>query len=668
MRSKLFSFNRGIFIQDLRSVGWISIVYFLTLLFTGPLDLYNIITRENFIEEKSQSLFDLSQDIYTIAIFTIPVLLGLLLFRYMQTKLSADYIHSLPIKRESLYNQRIFTGILLLIVPVFLTGVVFYIIGINFKLVYITTPSHVLSWMGITMLFLLFTFMATVFVGIFTGITMLQGALTYILLLLPTGITSLISVNAASLIKGIALDYYLDGTLTREWLPFVRVARINQETFEWTTLTAYGSLIIIFYIVGFIAYKKRAIEMVSRAISFRFFQPIFKYGLMACFTLLGGAYFGLSQGHKLGWFLFGYVIGSIVGYVVAEVLLQKTFRIGFRWKGYAGFAVVAALFFAAISMDLLGIENKVPDLQNVKKAYVGNDIYTLIALDTSENGKPELEDYTNMVTYTNPSVIKNIEKLHKKLIKESSVQPVPGPSETFVIAYDLKSGGRLVRSYTVPRSLFNEDVKPLVNSQEYKEKVYPVYSLSDKATSSVQSITIQSNMVEKRPVYITERAKIEEFIHLLQDEIREQKASDVLSQKASWSSIDITLENQRLIQMSWESFYKHIDKWLEKEGLADEARTTAADFESAVIFPESNREIRDNLYSMSRKELTKYIDDQPKAKIIRDKKKIQELLENSEYDYGDRRNYQTTVFLPKSSEAQAHSYEVKKTKVEMIKK
>ncbi|MEW4282245.1 DUF6449 domain-containing protein [Priestia koreensis] len=663
MRSKLFSFNRGIFIQDLRSVGWISIVYFLTLLFTGPLDLYNIITEENFIEEKSQSLFDLSRDIYTIAIFTVPVLLGLLLFRYMQTKLSADYIHSLPIKRESLYNQRIITGVVLLILPVFLTGIVFYVIGVNYKLMYITTPAHIWSWIGLTILFLLFVFMATVFVGIFTGITMVQGALTYILFLLPVGITSIVAINAASLIKGIALDYYLDGTLTRDALPFARVGLLGQGTVSPTVLITYSSLVVIFYVIGLIAYKKRAIEMSSRAISFQFFQPVFKYGVMACFTLLGGAYFGLSQNNKLGWFLFGYVIGSIVGYVVAEVVLQKTWRIGFRWKGYVGFAVVAALFFAIISLDILGIEKKVPDLKNVKKVYVGEDLYTLKAID---NGDEAIGDDRSMVAYTDPTILKHIEQLHKKLIKEASLQRGHGVFDTIGIAYELKGGGRIVRLYNIPRHLFDEDMKPLVDSREYKEKMYPVYALSDKSISTIRSIEIQSNLVEKRPVYITERTKIEEFVHLLQEEIQKQKATDVLTDKVDLSSINISITDRNQLPMTLEVYYKEIEKWLQKEGLADQALTTAADFESATILPKYDQDVRESSYNMSRAEFNEYLAEQPKVKTTRDEKQIQKLLENSEYDVYDGRDYQTIVFLPKKAGQTIQVYDVPKESMKKL--
>ena len=37
MRQKTSLFNKGLFVQDLRSVGWIGIVYFLLLLAVGPL-------------------------------------------------------------------------------------------------------------------------------------------------------------------------------------------------------------------------------------------------------------------------------------------------------------------------------------------------------------------------------------------------------------------------------------------------------------------------------------------------------------------------------------------------------------------------------------------------------------------------------------------------------
>ena len=125
MQSKTSSFNRGMWIQSMRNVGWIGLVYLLVLLFALPLQLIFTFTGkvEPYIE-KPDTLFDVFGGLEFVLMFVVPVLLGIFLFRYIQTKIAADYIHSLPIKRSTLFHQNMLLGALVLVVPILITGIV----------------------------------------------------------------------------------------------------------------------------------------------------------------------------------------------------------------------------------------------------------------------------------------------------------------------------------------------------------------------------------------------------------------------------------------------------------------------------------------------------------------------------------------------------------------
>ncbi|WP_209124729.1 hypothetical protein [Alkalihalobacillus sp. BA299] len=89
MLSKTLSFNRGIFLQDLRSVGWVGIAYFLCLLFALPLQLIMAYTRDghehHFFSQTNTttSLFSISTEFQMFLMFLMPVLLSIFIFRYI---------------------------------------------------------------------------------------------------------------------------------------------------------------------------------------------------------------------------------------------------------------------------------------------------------------------------------------------------------------------------------------------------------------------------------------------------------------------------------------------------------------------------------------------------------------------------------------------------------
>ena len=129
-----------------------------------------------------------------LSIAVIPVLTAILLFRYIQSKKSVDMIHCLPIKRVKLYDNHIFIGILILVVPVLITALSALLLkealNLNNYRFHFTVKT-VASWTGRTILFNIVIFLSSVLVGMFTGLSSAQGILTYIFLFLPMRINYL---------------------------------------------------------------------------------------------------------------------------------------------------------------------------------------------------------------------------------------------------------------------------------------------------------------------------------------------------------------------------------------------------------------------------------------------------------------------------------------------
>src|SRR5690606_31648879 len=97
---------------------------------------------------------------------------------------------SLPVKRETLYHTHILAGLIILFIPLLVTALVTWIMVARLPIN--LSGQDVMVWLGLGMLMNLLLFMTSVAVGMITGMSSVQGVLSYILLLLPTGLSFLI--------------------------------------------------------------------------------------------------------------------------------------------------------------------------------------------------------------------------------------------------------------------------------------------------------------------------------------------------------------------------------------------------------------------------------------------------------------------------------------------
>ncbi|MEH6882182.1 multidrug ABC transporter permease, partial [Priestia megaterium] len=175
MQSKTSSFNRGMWIQSMRNVGWIGALYTLVLLFILPLQIilrYTGEVNENgMYTEKLKTLFEVVGSLQFLFMFTVPVVLAIFLFRYIQTKSAADYIHSLPISRGVLFWQNVLLGIVSLVLPVIISAIVLFLIKDSVNVDDLYTLKLILRWAIDTIILNIFVFSGAVFAGMFTGMS-----------------------------------------------------------------------------------------------------------------------------------------------------------------------------------------------------------------------------------------------------------------------------------------------------------------------------------------------------------------------------------------------------------------------------------------------------------------------------------------------------------------
>jgi len=600
MKSKTSFINRGILSNDFKRYTWVGIVYLLGLLATVPLQLVMAYTQPEEIKAGYNAYtylrvlqFDYSP-LPLMLLLIVPVLTGLLLFRYLQSGKAADMEHALPIKRETLYNTHILAGLVFLLVPVIITALVSWALvaglGIDFL-----QGKDILAWLNAALLMNLLLFMSTVAVGMFTGLSAVQGLLTYILLLVPSGLSFLILHNLSMYVYGFPYDYY--GSNLEKLSPLLRLPVSNQPL-QTGEIVFYLLICAVLYFLGRYLYQRRKIEAAGDAITFEVLRPIFKYAVTFCTMLLLGSYFHDAQG-SISWTYFGYLLGAVLGYFLTEILLNKSLYV-FQWQRVKGLGIYGLVIIGLIGLlytDCTGYEKRLPELSQIENVYMDSYFHPLIYGDEmyARGGfKP------SKAIFIDQDSIARIHTLHQQIIAHRGEEKGaalgharlhPERRERVCLAYELKNGRHIYRNYVISAAAYKEQLKPIYESREYKIHHYEVLRANPDTVKLIDLYSCEGN----KHVRIVEPDRIKQAIAVLQKDVLAQSFEEMtMNERPPWANINIMLalpdsqdnmpavasdgtmtvpqDNYYQMGMSWQKSYVNFERWLQSAGLYDKAR------------------------------------------------------------------------------------------------
>ncbi|MDM5223996.1 DUF6449 domain-containing protein [Peribacillus sp. NJ11] len=618
MSSRITWFNKELIVYIFRSTGWIGFLYFVGLIFALPLEMLTIILNENNEYVEFENLFSSQQMIQFVLVIVIPVLLAIFLFRFLQMKQASDFIHSLPITRRNIYFHMIGTGIGFIGLPILFTGSILILFHSAIDIERLYTIPDIWSWMGITFILEVLIFSVAVLIGMVTGLSALQGLFTYIILVLPVGLFILFAANLKFLVAGFSSDYYLSANMNGI-SPLLAATEMEKITLFSVDTLIYSILTVLFLFCSLFLYERRKLEHVSQAFVFPKIKPLFKFGLTICMMLFTGLYFSETTG-KPGWIFFGYIVGSLLGFYLGEIVLQKTWRIRVNLKGYVAFMVVIIILALILKIDPIQYKGKVPDEKMISQIYIGNSPI-FFEDGTSDNASTYLKEKEN---------IDVIRLLHQQIIekgKNVSVGELNDGQSVFLI-YELKNGKRLAREYYLQNY---DSYLPLLakihESSEYKKTVNELLNVSAKDVSKIR-ITA-SGQVDKS-VTITDGQQLEAAVRALSEDLNNQSFAQMTTSFGDYASIDIHLNNNKIIYMKWDSSYTQFSKWMENTGQAEEARLMADDI-SYILVAKTNPEIYN---SNSESELAQQIEQQQNHLKINTVSEIETAIDNAQIGWG----------------------------------
>lgn len=584
MTSIRLFFNRGVILQDLKQHGWIGILYLLALAFLLPFVML-VHPVSGGQGREIDSLFDVSDDLTLNLLLIFPIFTVSFIFRYLHSKAPSDLYHSLPITRNQLLTSHLFSALILMLVPVWVIAVVTALIRPFASNHYIYELSVVWEWAGLSTAIILFLSGLTVLLAVSLGQTILQLIVTYGLLLTPAWILVLGVIHMERFLFGFSSEYYEMGYSTGFELgtisPFLRLTGLSGQPFGWMEILIYLLLGVMFIIISYFLYRKRDTAASGRAIVFPFMTLLFRLLVMLFISMALGAYLSEANGYSTRGLIMGYLIGGILGYLIAEMVVRKT------WLIWSKRTLVSSIAYGVLLLLLLylpvsnidGFETRVPKAEDIKGVAVSEHFTNLIDMD-EVNQMQIPAKLTSKSFSQNPAYIEAVLQLHQELIAQyeaGEITPVQTSdrSRNLVIAYELESGNKWVREYVLQEGQLEDSLRKVMEHEEYK-KQYVQSALLDEDTSRITLTSWEAN----KKVTIKDPEDIKEFKQILLKEMMSMSYEEQLEMGNSWATIELTSPNLRYGSyqyQEWSKSYEELEAWMVEKGLADQARMNPSD-------------------------------------------------------------------------------------------
>ena len=656
MNSRTSFINRGILGNDLKRFAWVGIVYLLGLLLAIPLKVFMIYSHLQAAgitdtASYSQVLNYDSSALQLLLLLIVPVLTGLLLFRYLQVSSAADMEHALPIRRQTLYNTHVLAGLIFLVVPLIITALVTWALAAVWGIAPLDGGA-ILTWLGTSLLLNLLFFLTTVAIGMFTGMTSLQGVLTYILLLLPAGLSLLIPHNISKFLYGFPYDHYRSTGIS-DLSPLVRLESLSNRPLSAGEVAVYLLIVIAIYWLGRYLYQRRPLERAGSAVAFDILGQILKYGVVFCSMLLAGTLFSDAQ-DGIGWTYFGYLLGSLLAYILMEILLEKSWYI-FQWqrfKGYGIYALVVIVFVGGLNLDITGYEKRMPPLGEVESVYLDN---TFFLFEHRSNFPDEAYPPGSGPVppiFIEPENLASIYALHEAIIKSPEGKRVQqfGKQRIFreptCLVYELKDGRRFYRQYRINRAILGDKLKPIYESREYKELHNELLRINPATVNLIEVSTREGT----KQLRITREDLMQQAVAALRQDILAQSYAEMTNPKASWAHISISLPDRNGIDLAWQKSYTNFANWLRATGQYEQARLLPEDISQALVSQafQFNESAPDGRYEPKSRSIDMAdLEKRPGVLHITDSRELEQCLQDYYDSYYEEAAYDV-IFLLKN--------------------
>lgn len=405
-------------------------------------------------------------------------------FSYLTNANASGFIHALPSKKETIFFANYLGGLL----PFFVIYAITMVLDLLLAAVkgYPIVSITIVGFFAACAMTFIFYSIAVLCIMI-TGIAVAAGAFYLILNFLSLMIEEIIRLYITTFLYGSPPTN--GGRLTAYLSPFYKLSTNLTYDISKDAQISFGGLqyLVIYVAAGLLitavalfCYKKRKNESAGDLLVFLVLKPLFKYGFACCAGLLSAIFLMItftnstlvtSASHMLV-VLFFLIVSTTVFYIVAEMLVEKTFRVFHKrtFRLVLPALVVLSVFTIGLHVDPIGYETKLPAASDVSTVYIeaSADQYYYATLSGEEQTAALLA-------------------LHQEAIDEQQMQEsyqsdlawsfdTNYTSTTIYIDYELTDGKHIKRQYTLHMPF--EDV---INKKNLAGHLYNIMTIPQVA-------------------------------------------------------------------------------------------------------------------------------------------------------------------------------------------
>ena len=488
---------------------------------------------------------------------------------------SAHGMACLPVRREGVFSSVVLAGLL----PYLAVNAVIAVLALLSQLaIGIVDVGATLQWFALASLSFLFFYGFATLCAQLTGNILVLPAVYAVLNFVFVGAELLARYLTSLFVYGMNQDM---DAFSLKWLsPFVAIlmrCRVtshsvwNGEYYTyggsyfagWRILIIYAVVGLVLLIPALLLYRRRKMETAGDVVAIEVLKPVFRWcmaiGCALCLSALICVLFW-ENGHDykagsvaaLVGLLFTLVLGAVIGWFIAEMLIKKSFRVFSRsnahWGGLGICCAIIVALMLACEFDLFGYEKFVPDPEKVEAVtlWCQGNVSDL-----------EAQESIRAVTALHESVVAN------KQCHEAAARELYGPYDpesttsgvTMTLNYNLRSGRNVARRYTVyyDRTAGNygdaELLQATLNCPEAvadrKATAFPI-TAENITDSSITSVMTAAECAEAAGYASAEEYILREYCGLSGSELEGLSAEDrqgmVYEAIARWSEDGALLE------------------------------------------------------------------------------------------------------------------------------
>lgn len=425
-------------------------------------------------------------------------------FAYLHSKKKTDFYHSLPIRREMLYAVTCLNGFLYMAVAYlgFLTiaAVMIRVKGVPFDWgsLYLASVEH--------LCFFALVYMTAILSMLLTG-NLVVGLLgTGVLFSWGPVICMTISAYFSEYFTTFSGDDSFLLALSERTSPvawYVKACMSSQpgRMALWAMLAA-----AVLFLLGMLLYRRRPSEAAGHAMAFPITEPIIRFLIAVPSSLLLGEMFH-SMMYEDGWTVFGLVCGLLLVSCIIEIIYHFDFKSLFAHKRQLLVsAVFVGVVFAIFRFDLFGYDRYLPATEKLASGGIYSDLLDPDATSQYHSTVEYTEGWYGVTFDALPSSTlademqisddQGLKLLHT--IAAQGVHDAAQARDRFLrgggrsydveegdeafrnvtIAWHLRNGRTVYRSYRVNVSGVRAALEAVYNLDAYKTAMYPVLSLT----------------------------------------------------------------------------------------------------------------------------------------------------------------------------------------------